>query len=328
MMRIDIHNHAVPDTVLEFFQREPVYGITVTGERHMSGGPEGEYELADEFCDADAKVANLEAAGLDAAIVSVDPPFFHYDVEAGAGAAIAEVINVGLREMCARRPDRLHWMATVPLQDPVWAAAMLAEQKDAGCVAVEVATSTPRHRLDDPELEPFWEAAAALDLPVMLHPAYHHGHPGFRDFHLGNAIGNLLETTIAIERLIMARVLDRYPQLRVVIVHSGGYVAYQQGRLRHARSVRSFASDAPMDPAAYFGQVRFDCLTHDRRALAFLIDRVGVDNMLMGTDLPCDMATPRPWDDLVAVAGEDQARQIAGDNAIDLFHLKVSAGSR
>src|SRR3984957_13566672 len=75
-MRIDIHNHAVPETVLDFSENEPAFGDTITGERHMSGGPEGEYELRPEFFDADAKVANLELAGLDAAVVSVDPPFF------------------------------------------------------------------------------------------------------------------------------------------------------------------------------------------------------------------------------------------------------------
>ena len=249
-------------------------------------------------------------------------------VDPGAGAAVAEVINEGLRQMAACRPDRLYWMATVPLQDPVLAANVLETQRAAGAVGVEIATSAPQHRLDDREVEPFWEAAEALGMPVMLHPAYHHGHPGFKDFHLGNAIGNMLETTIAIERLIMAGVLDRHPGLRIVIVHSGGDVAYQQGRLRHIRTQRPFPADAPTDPASYFGQVRFDCLTHDRKALAFLIDQVGAQNMVMGTDLPCDMATPRPWEDLVAVVGEEQAGRIAHDNAAELFGLPVPVGSR
>jgi aminocarboxymuconate-semialdehyde decarboxylase len=153
----------------------------------------------------------------------------------------------------------------------------------------------------------------------MLHPAYQHPHPGFDDYHLTNVIGNMLETTIAIERLILAGVLDRHPGLTVVIVHSGGYFAWQQGRLRHARSVRSYPESTPRDPAAYFGQVRFDCLTHDRQALDFLLSRVGVENVLMGTDLPCDMATPQPWDDLVAVVGPAQALQIAGRNIESVY---------
>ena len=147
--------------------------------------------------------------------------------------------------MSAARPDRLRWMATVPLQDPERAAAVLREAKGAGCVGVEVGTSTGARRLDDPVIDPFWGQAEELGLPVMLHPAYQHPHPGFADFHLTNVIGNMLETTIAIERLIMAGVLDRHPELNVVIVHSGGYFAYQQGRLRHARTVRTYDDSAP-----------------------------------------------------------------------------------
>ena len=300
----------------------------MVGPRHLSGGPEGEYELQAEFCDAEAKVANLEAHGLDSAVISVDPPFFYYDVDPGAGAALAELINDGLRAMSAARPDRLHWMATVPLQDPQRAAEMLLAQRDTGCVGVEIGTSTGAKRLDDEVFEPFWAAAAEAGLPVMLHPAYQHPHPGFDRFHLTNVIGNMLETTIAIERLILAGVLDRHPGVTILIVHSGGYFAWQQGRLRHARQVRPYPPGTPVDPAAYFGRVRFDTLTHDRQALAFLISKVGVENMLMGTDLPCDMATPQPWEDLVAVAGEATATKIAGDNATQLFGLPELAQAR
>jgi aminocarboxymuconate-semialdehyde decarboxylase len=140
-------------------------------------------------------------------------------------------------------------------------------------------------------------------------------------------IGNMLETTIAIERLIMAGVLDRHPKLTVVIVHSGGYLAYQQGRLRHARQVRAsaFPSDAPDDPKAFFGQIRFDCLTHDPTALRFLIEQAGAENMLMGTDLPCDMASPDPWNALVEAAGEQVATRIAETNPAELYGLESRA---
>ena len=148
----------------------------------MSGGAEGEYELEPEFYDADAKVRNLEEHGLDGAVVSVDPPFFYYEVDADAAAALAEIVNDGLRDMAARRPDRLWWMATVPLQDPQRAAEVLAEQRSRGCVGVEIGTSTGAARLDEPQFEPFWAAAAELGLPVLLHPAYQHPHPGYSRF--------------------------------------------------------------------------------------------------------------------------------------------------
>jgi aminocarboxymuconate-semialdehyde decarboxylase len=324
-MKIDVHNHATPETLLEFFASEPSYGIEITSDHHMSGGAEGEYQLEPEFYDADAKVANLEAHDLDGAVISIDPPFFYYEAEAGAGAALADVVNEGLRAMCAKRPDRLWWMASVPLQDPARAAEMLAEQMRAGCIGVEIGTSTGAARLDEPGFEPFWAAAEELGLPVMIHPAYQHPHPGYPGFHLQNVIGNMYETTIAAERLIMSGLLDRHPDLNIVIVHSGGYVAYQQGRLRHARTVRPYPPGTPENPRDYFGQIRFDCLTHDRKALAFLIDQVGVENMLMGTDLPCDMATPDPWNELVAVAGEATASRIAEANVAALYGLETHA---
>ena len=94
-MKTDIHNHAVPERVVEFFEREPAFGLTVSGDRHLSGGPEGEYELEPAFYDAESKVANLEERGLEAAIISVDPPFFYYDVDPGIGADLATLINEG-----------------------------------------------------------------------------------------------------------------------------------------------------------------------------------------------------------------------------------------
>jgi aminocarboxymuconate-semialdehyde decarboxylase len=325
-VRADIHNHAVPESVVEFYDREPDFGIEVVGERRLKGGPEGDYELQPVFYDADTKVEDLKSHGLDTAVISIDPPFFHYDVEPDAGTALAELINDGLRAMAEARPDHLHWMATVPLQAPARAASVLRNAREAGCAGVEIGTSTGARFLDDPFFEPFWAEAEALGIPVMLHPAYQHPHPGFDKFHLTNLIGNMLETTIAIERLIMSGTLDRHPGLTIVIVHSGGYFPWQQGRLRHGREVRSFPESAPRDPADYFGRVRTDCLTHDRRALRFLIDQAGIDNVLMGTDLPCDMATPEPWSELVAVAGEEVAARIAGSNIQELYGLKAPVG--
>src|SRR5215204_1267138 len=111
-MKTDVHNHAVPESVVEFLAHRPEFGITVTGDRQLSGGPEGEYTMQPEFFDADTKVADLEAHGLDAAIISIDPPFFYYDVDPEAGAELAGMLNDGLRAMSAARPDRLAWMAT------------------------------------------------------------------------------------------------------------------------------------------------------------------------------------------------------------------------
>ena len=158
-------------------------------------------------------------------------------------------------------------------------------------------------------------------MALMLHPAYNNPHPGLDGFHLQNAIGNQLETTIAAERLIVTGVLDRHPDLRLLLVHAGGYMPWQAGRLRHAATVRAELADSPTDPHDYFGRIVVDTITHDAAALRFLVERVGATNVAMGTDLPFDMATPEPVAALEQAVDADAARRIMEETPQRLFRL-------
>jgi aminocarboxymuconate-semialdehyde decarboxylase len=226
--------------------------------------------------------------------------------------------NEGLAAMAS---DRLKWMATVPLQAPERAAAVLADAVSAGAVGVEVGTSAAETPLDDPSLEVFWAAAARLGTPVMLHPAYVPKHPRLQDYYLENVIGFPLETTIALERLICAGVFDRHPDLRVVGLHAGGYFPWQAGRLRHARTVRPELAESPADPWSYLGQILLDPITHDSDALRHLVAKVGPANIVLGTDLPFDMATPDPLGALRAVLDEETVAQITERNPAELYRF-------
>ena len=224
-----------------------------------------------------------------------------------------------LRQSAATPPDRYRWMARVPMGAPARAPEVLEQAVREGAVGVEVATNIAGARLDDPRFEPFWATAERLRAPVLIHPAYNEPHRGLQDYYLQNVIGNQLETTIAVERLICAGVLDRHPGLRIVLAHGGGYYPFQAGRLRHARTVRPELRETPTDPWAYLGQIAVDVITHDREALGYLIARCGAENVLMGTDLPFDMATPSPVDALGEATDERTARQIAEDNPARLY---------
>lgn len=317
-MRIDTHNHAIPEPALDLLRREPVYRVTIEGDRVRGGNHVG-YRLFPSFVDPAAKLAELERKGLEAAVVSVAPPLLYYDVDPDAGEAMCRAVNAGLVEFCGHSPDRFRWMAHVPLQDPVLAVRVLGEAVAAGCAGVEVGTSIAGRRLDEPEYRAFWAEAERLDLPVMIHPAFNQDHPALADWYLQNVIGNPLETTIAIERLICAGVLDEHPRLRVVLVHAGGVFPYQAGRLRHARTVRPELASAPEDPWAYRGRILADTISHDPDALAFLVARMGAENVVMGTDLPFDMATPHPMRALEEAVDTDVACCIAEENPARLF---------
>jgi aminocarboxymuconate-semialdehyde decarboxylase len=252
-------------------------------------------------------------------VVSVAPPLFYYHLEPAAADAICRAANTGLSDFCAAAPDRLRWMAHVPMCSPTLAVDTLRQAHSQGCVGVEVGSSIAGVRLDDESIEPFWAEVEKLSLPVFMHPAYNAQSDALEPFYFQNVIGNQLETTIAIERLICAGVLDRHPALVLMLAHAGGYFPYQAGRLRHAISVRPELASVNPDPWSYLPQLRFDCITHDVAAAAYLISRVGADRVVLGTDLPFDMGLTRPYDFLCQAVGAKTAERIAVDNASALF---------
>jgi aminocarboxymuconate-semialdehyde decarboxylase len=318
-VRIDVHNHVIPEAAMDLLRADPAYGVELDG-RSWSGGLHVDFEIADSFVVPDAKLAELESKGLEAAVVSVAPPLFYHHVDAeSAGEPMARAVNRGLAEFAAAAPDRLRWLASVPMQAPERAVAVLEDAIAAGAVGVEIGTALPGRPLDAPEFDPFWEAAVRLGVPVTLHPAYGEYGEALQDFYFTNVLGFLFDTTIAIERLIVAGLFDRHSELRIVLLHGGGYFPYQVGRLRHARTVRPELADAPSDPWSYRDRLFFDIITHDPAALAFLIERAGADRVVMGTDLPFDMATPDPVGLLQAAGGERAIEAIAERNPAVLY---------
>lgn len=318
-MKIDVHNHAIPARVLDLLRRDPVYRVTVD-DHHISGGNHIRFYLDPTFSDPAAKLEDLGRRGIEGAVVSAAPkPLYYYELDDGPAERLCRETNLGLAEFCQAAPDRLRWMAHVPLQSPRLAARMLEQAAAEGSRGVLVGTSIAGVRPDRPEYDVFWSAAERLGQVVLLHPSYVDPHGVFREYFFESVIGNLLETTLTLESLICSRVLDRHPRLVVIAVHGGGYFPYQAGRLRHCRTNRPELADSPEDPWAYIGQVKFDTITHDVPALRYLISRVGAENVLLGTDLPFDVAPPHPVDDLLLAVDEATARIIAEENPTRLF---------
>ncbi len=319
-MKIDTHNHAMPEEVIDLLNSEPDYKVRIENGRWHGGAHVG-FSVSDSFFKPAAKLAELEANGLEAAVISAIPPLFYYDLELEPAEVICRTTNDGLKRFCEHSPDRMRWMAHVPMQEPRAAAAMLEQAAGEGAVGVEVGTSIAGRRLDEPDFDQFWATAERLRLPVMIHPAYNEPSKPLKDYYFQNVIGNMLETTIAAERLICAGVLDRHPECRVLLVHSGGYFPYQAGRLKHARTVRPELSSSPVDPWSYIGRLVFDTITHDSEALDYLVRRVGAEHVVMGTDLPFDMATVGPMDALSGAVDQATATAIAETNPARLYRF-------
>jgi aminocarboxymuconate-semialdehyde decarboxylase len=296
-----------------------VYRVTIEDD-YFRGGNWEDFRLRPLFTDPIAKINQLEEKGLDGAVVSAAPkPLFFYEVDERDGVALCEATNLGLAEFCLVKPDRLRWMAHLPMQAPRRAVRVLEAAVDGGCIGVMVGTSIAGRRLDEPEFEPFWAAAEGLGMPVNIHPGYDQAAPGLEPYFLGSIIGNLVETTTALERLICANVFDRHPSVKVLVNHAGGFFPYAAGRLRHSMTNRPELSDSPADPWAYLPQIWFDSITHDVAALRYLIERVGAGQVVVGTDMPFDVAPPHPLEDLIEAGGNEVAAQIAEQNVASLF---------
>jgi aminocarboxymuconate-semialdehyde decarboxylase len=330
MRIVDTHTHFVPMELVDLVRSgEGPPGVSI--EERDGGDPlivhdNGlRYPVFPLFHDVGAKLEQMDRDGIDEALISLTPSLLLYWTDPAETARAHRAINDAGAAFAGRAGGRLHALATVPLNDPAAAAAELRRARgELGMVGVEIGTSVGETMLDDPTLDVFWAAAAELGTPVLMHPYTNMiatPGPELQGFHLGNVIGNPFETFVAAARLIVGGVFDRHPALRIQAVHAGGALPYQVFRLDHAYEVRSETkATAERLPSSYLGNFLFDTVTFDPRALDYLIDLVGADHVLFGSDLPFDMA------DLSALSLADRADPalaagVLGANALAAYGL-------
>jgi aminocarboxymuconate-semialdehyde decarboxylase len=333
-MVVDVHTHFVPDELIDLIDSgQGPSGLGV--ERRPGKDPlivhdNGlRYPALEIFRDVRARLDYMDAHGIDVSVISIVPSLFLYWLDPSETAAACRTINDAAADMAAGSGGRVAVMAMVPLNDPQAAAEELRRaREELGVVGVHIGASVEGMQLDAPELDRFFAEAAALGLPVMVHPYVSMIAPpdaATRGFHLGNVIGNPVETFIAGCRMLVGGVFDRHPDLRVLLVHGGGALPYQIGRLQHAYEVREETSAvASKPPLSYLENLRFDTAVFDRRALEHLIALAGPERVVFGSDLPFDMGDAsaleiRDW------ADPDLAERVLGRNATELFGLQIAS---
>lgn len=318
MSSLDVHNHVIPTEVIDLLNSEASFGVSIT-DGEWRGVHHVPFPMVPSFYDVSAKLEHLDRVGIDGAVISAPPPLFFYEQAGSSSGKLCQTTNQGFARFCAANPERLQWLASLPMQDPDLAVDVYRAAVAAGARGAALGTSIAGRRLDEPEFERFWSVASEIGLPVLLHPAFNEPHEALSKWYLQNVIGNPVETTVAVERLLCAGVLVRHPGLRLILLHGGGFFPYQMGRLRHARSVRSDLQETAVDLLGPLDRLYFDTITHDAEALRFLVRQVGEGNVLLGTDMPFDMAMQDPMNELRSAFPEDVVRRIAEDNPGALF---------
>ncbi|MBM3359710.1 MAG: amidohydrolase [Betaproteobacteria bacterium] len=298
-MNYDLHNHVIPQTVIDAINRNPErFGTKIEekgGKRYFDA--HGRLaELFPTFYDADAKIEWMDRAGLDVAVISVGPPIYFYGLKPEAGLEAARLANDGIAQMVAKYPDRLRGMAHLPMQDPDAAITELERAvKEYKFKAVELGTSIEGAPLSDPKFRKVLKTIEQRGLFVFAHPYQCLAQGGMGDYHLSNFIGFPLDTTIMVAHLMFSGALDDLKTLRILLAHGGGYVPYQIGRFAHGHKVRSEPkANNPSPPRELFKRFYFDMLTHDPQAARHLVNMVGADHVVIGTDHPFDMGPDDP----------------------------------
>jgi aminocarboxymuconate-semialdehyde decarboxylase len=272
----------------------------------------------------DRRLADLDAMDLDMQVIKPPPPQCYYALPIDIAVTAAQIVNDGIAEFVAQRPDRFKGFGTVPMPDGNEAAKELERcVRQLGFKGVQILTNVNGEELSHPAFAPFWQKAEELGVLVVIHPN------GFSDggrltrFYFNNVIGNPLETSIAIHYLIFDGVLERHPKLKILAVHGGGYLASYAGRIDHAWGARSDChGNLPQPPTTYLKRLYFDTIVFTAHQLQELVRLYGADHIVMGTDYPFDMADYDPVGHVAASAFDAATTAaICGGNAKALLGL-------
>lgn len=279
-----------------------------------------------EFVRIESILEAQTAAGIDRVWLCPWVSLLRYESEADAGLRTSRIQNEALAKLAQAYPDRVSAFGAVPLQDPELAARELENlMKVPGLHGVEVAASVRGAYLGEDRFRPFWAAAEATGAVVFIHPTTR-GFDAtvFEGYYLWNSVGNPLETTITAAQMIMSGVMEAHPGLKVLLAHGGGALLSLRGRLRHAHTFQPQAKSRLREsPEQSLKRFYFDSVLHDVDVLRGLVDYVGVDRVLLGSDYPFDMGVERPAEIVreLRLSAADEAK-ILGGNAARLLNLE------
>jgi aminocarboxymuconate-semialdehyde decarboxylase len=300
---IDVHAHVVLEGVLGCAGHYgPELGVGAEGRPRFRVGDyvlDGVNYRNSPFMDVGLRLAMNDRLGIDLQVLSPNPITYFHHIEADIAAGFCRWHNDEMAAIVAAHPDRFRGFAQLPMQD-IDAAAVEFRRAvtDLGLVGAYIGTDFGR-TFDDPALDALWETAVALDVPVFIHPAPAGidgplRDPRIRNYDLDLSLGFLYEETLAVAHLVYGRVLERHPALDICLSHGGGASAFMLGRLEHQGRTRPWAREHPVDFGAGLRRMWFDQHVHDDGGLALLTERVGLDRLVVGTNLAGWDAPGRP----------------------------------
>lgn len=287
---IDVHTH--------MFSRSWMEAAWASKDDHFAlgrGAQEGALiydgasigQISPPMLDYDLRIKAMDEAGVDIALISLTAPNVYWGTKADSIKA-ARAINDDFRDAARRHPGRIRWMASLPWQYPAESVAELRRARENGAVGICMLTSIRGMPLTSELFRPIWREIEAMNLPVFIHPTKPEvNYIGEDDSGLFNSIGFITDTTLCFARMINTGFLDAFPRLNLIASHGGGSLPYLAGRLDQIWSkLATSTRHISRPPSTYLKQLWFDSIVYDQASLAFLVQQVGAERVLYGSDFP------------------------------------------
>jgi aminocarboxymuconate-semialdehyde decarboxylase len=324
---IDIHAHYFPQTYFDLFNSE---GQRYNAEFRMteqgfffktpaeSSGP-----LAAKFIDVKQRLADMDAQGVAVQALSLTGPMVYW-ADGEFSHKLASTWNDAAVAAHQANPDRFVVLATLPMLDPDRAVDELNRvSKLPGVRGVYMGTNIENRELDDPLFEPIFTRIEALGLPVFLHPLPPSlGGKRLQPYSLTNLVAFPLDTTVAASHLIFGGVMDRHPNLLIVLPHAGGALLNIIGRLDHGWNVIPAAKHSAQIPSAYLHRFMYDTIAHSKPLMEYIISQVGVERVMLGSDYCFPVGYDRPVEVVEDLRlSPDQRKMILGGTAAKILKI-------
>ena len=322
MRNIDIHAHLVPQCMWRTVNKgETWYDTRLEGgDVLVTGGKKQRVQTPKVRFTPEERLKDMDATGVDVQVVSIHTPLFHYHIDGARGLALAREFNDEIAGMTKQWPKRFAGLATLPVQDVGKAVAELDRAVNVlGLKGAELDTLVNGDNWDEPRFLPLFKAAESMGAVLFFHPQPQHNFMLQRTerYGLANSLGVIVEDALVVAILIFGGVLDACPNLKAVVAHGGGPACFGMGRMDHGWQVRSEARvNIQKPPSTYQRRLYYDTVVGSEAALRFLLDEVGSDRVVLGSDWPFVPWTPSPhgWvQGLQKLTAEEKERILHGN---------------
>ena len=289
MRSIDIHAHLTPQCFLQ---------AMAAGQSWHGVNPGDMFVAPRNVWTPQQRIDDMNSLGVDVQVVSTGAAFYFYDRDPQVISEMHRECNEEVHQMTMDYPERFKGFAQIPMQDVNTAIAELEYAvTQLGLVGAMINDTANGLPYDDPSLLPLWRAAEQMGAILFIHQQGGDTlvTPRSNRYHLPNTIGNLVDRAVTFASFVFGGVMDKCPDLKICLAHAGGYTCFGVGRMDRGWQVRSEARvNIQQPPSAYLDRFYYDCLTHSEAALRMVIDTVGIDRVVFGTDWPADMAIDQP----------------------------------